>query len=73
MKVLYATEEQYLKLNGYKNNQSAIEFIKDAENRWIINVEVLTDINFKEIKKDLSKLKKIDYIAAIVIDEQQTE
>jgi len=70
MKVLYATEEQYLKLNGYKNNQSAIEFIKDAESRWIINMEVLTDINFEEIKKDLSKLKKIDYIAAIVIDEQ---
>jgi hypothetical protein len=70
MKVLKATEEQYTQLNNYKNDCNAIEFVKDANDRWIINTDVLTDDKFIEIREALNKLEEIDYIAPLVIDEE---
>ena len=61
MKVLHANEEQYKNLNGYKNDCSALEFVKDGNGEWIINLEVLKDPNFLEIHDQLNELERIEY------------
>jgi hypothetical protein len=61
MFVLKATEKQYKALNGYQKGVSKLEFIKDANNVWIINLDVLDDLDFIEIQNHLKLLKQIDY------------
>jgi len=66
MLVLKATAKQYKSLNGFQNGVSKIEFIKDENNNWIIGMQVLTDPDFEEIKSELLKLTKIEYIEPII-------
>lgn len=61
MRVLNATETQYIKLNRYINGSNKLEFIKDAKNRWIVSPFVLKDDAFLSIREDLNKLTLINY------------
>jgi len=71
MIVLHATEEQYLSLNGYKNDCFAIEFVKDGSDKWIINVEVLDDPNFSDIHDKLNELERVEYVPVPEIEENE--
>ena len=62
MKVLKATQSQYEALNGYTIKASQLLFIKDKFNNWIVGKEVLSDVNFLEIRTQLLELTEIDYI-----------
>jgi hypothetical protein len=62
MIVLHANNEQYQKLNGYKNDFVALEFVKDGLDRWVIGTQVLEDENLKEIHDQLNQLEKVEYI-----------
>lgn len=68
MKVLKATQEQYEALNGYQNKVSMIEFVKDANNNWIVSKNVLSDPNFEEIKSQLEALEEIDFSPIISME-----
>lgn len=61
MLVLHPNSEQYNSLNGYKNQSSKLEFVKDGSDRWIVGLEVLDDPNFVEIKPQLEELETIEY------------
>jgi hypothetical protein len=61
MIVLRANNEQYKNLNGYRNDCSALEFVKDGNGEWIINLEVLKDPSFSEIHDQLNELEQIEY------------
>lgn len=61
MLVLHPNTEQYTALNGYKNQSSKLEFVKDGSNRWIVGLEVLDDVNFEQIKQQLEELERIEY------------
>jgi hypothetical protein len=61
MKVLRATEEQYLELNGYSNKTSKLIFVKDGGNNWIVGLEVINDYIYNDIKSKLEELEIIDY------------
>lgn len=61
MIILKATQEQYVKLNGYENNNSKINFIKDADDNWVIGKNVLEDPDFAAIKEDLLLLEEIEF------------
>jgi hypothetical protein len=60
--VLLATQEIFDRLNGYKNGNSLLEFVSDANDNWVVGEEVLNDVAFAEIHEDLSTLDKIDYV-----------
>lgn len=62
MIVLHANNEQYNKLNGYKNDFVALEFVKDGLDRWIIGMQVLEDENLKEIHNQLKELEQVEFI-----------
>lgn len=62
MIVLHANNEQYNKLNGYKNDFVALEFVKDGLDRWIIGMQVLEDENLKEIYNQLNELEQVEFI-----------
>jgi hypothetical protein len=62
MKVLKATLAQYEALNGYTNKASQLLFIQDKFDNWIVGKEVLSDVNFLEIKPQLLELSEIDFI-----------
>jgi hypothetical protein len=61
MIVLKATLIQYKELNGYLNNTSKLQFIKDADGNWIVGKGVLSDPIFSEIHDKLKMLKQIEY------------
>lgn len=61
MIVLHPNTEQYEALNGYTNQSSKLEFVKDGSDRWIVGLQVLNDPNFLEIKEQLEQLEKIEY------------
>lgn len=61
MLVLHPNTEQYNSLNGYKNNASKLQFVKDGSDRWIVGLEVLNDPNFEPIYKQLNELERIEY------------
>jgi len=65
MIVLRANNEQYKNLNGYKNDCSELQFVKDGNGEWIINLEVLKDPNFSEIHDQLNELEKIEYVPVL--------
>lgn len=61
MLVLHPNTEQYITLNGYKNNASELQFVKDGSDRWIVGLEVLNDPNFEPIYEQLNELERIEY------------
>lgn len=61
MLVLHPNTEQYNSLNGYKNNASELQFVKDGSDRWIVGLEVLNDPNFEPIYEQLNELERIEY------------
>lgn len=61
MNVLKATQEKYNLLNGFENKISKLEFIKDANNNWVVNEAVLYDHDFIDIRTDLEMLPIIEY------------
>ena len=61
MIVLHPNNEQYNQLNGYKFKSSELLFVKDGNGKFIIGLEVLSDVNFSEIYDELSKLQRIEY------------
>ncbi len=61
MIVLHPNTEQYITLNGYKNNASELQFVKDGSDRWIVGLEVLNDPNFEPIYEQLNELERIEY------------
>ena len=66
MVVLTATLAQYEALNCFQNGLSRLEFVKDGNDNWVVNVEVLTDPDFEPIRTKLNELKKIEYIEPII-------
>lgn len=60
--VLLATQEIFDKLNGYKNGNSLLEFVQDANDNWVVGEEILNDVAFAEIHQDLQTLDKITYV-----------
>jgi hypothetical protein len=68
MIVLHPNQEQYNTLNNYKNNSSQLIFVKDGNDKWIVGVEVLNDINFKLIHKQLNELEQIKFIQKIEVN-----
>jgi hypothetical protein len=63
MIVLTPTQKQYDFLNEYQNKSSKLIFVKDGSDKWIVGLEVLEDINFSEIREQLSELQRIEYTA----------
>ena len=61
MNVLTPNKDQYIQLNGYKNNSSELIFVKDYSDRFIVGLEVLDDENFSAILNELNKLEIIEY------------
>ena len=61
MKVLKANETQYKELNGYEKLPNRLEFVKDADNNWIVGDNVIDFDGFSEIKDKLQQLEVIDY------------
>ena len=59
--VLKATEAEYSSLNGSVSENNVIEFIKDANNNWIVGTEVLTDPTWQSIWSILNQLEQIDH------------
>ena len=49
MIVLHPNAEQYNSLNGYVNNISHLQFVKDYTDRWVMGLSVL-DQNLKQEK-----------------------
>jgi hypothetical protein len=62
MIVLKATETQRKALEGVYLNECELKFIQDFNKNWVVNLSVLEDENFIEIKEQLSKLTQIEYV-----------
>lgn len=65
--VLHPNAEQYLSLNGYKNNTSELLFVLDGSGRYIVGLEVLEDPNFIDIYDQLNQLEQIEYTPFIEV------
>jgi hypothetical protein len=63
--VLHPNAEQYVALNGYKNETSELLFVLDGSNRYIVGLEVLDDPNFTDIHDQLNELERIEYTPPI--------
>ena len=61
MTVLTVNQDQYNALNGYTNRNSVLQFVKDANNNWIVGKQVLTDDAFLAIRPQLEALEEIDH------------
>jgi hypothetical protein len=61
MKVLKATENKKKLLEGTYKNGAILEFIKDLNNNFVVNTNVINDVNFDDIKTDLQQLEQIDF------------
>lgn len=61
MKVIKATAEQYNALNEYRNGNSVLQFVEDADGNWIVGKSVLTDEAFIAIRPQLEALEEIDH------------
>ena len=66
MKVLKATIYKKNKLEGIYKNGAQLQFIKDANNYWVVNEAVLFDEEFEEIKEQLEALPLIEFEQKIV-------
>jgi hypothetical protein len=61
MKVLVATIEQKQALEGIYKNAAVLQFIEDLNNNWVVNIPVISDDNFIEIRTQLEALPQIEY------------
>jgi hypothetical protein len=61
MKVITATLKQKEELEGTYKNGSILEFILDANGKYVCNISVIEDEDFIEIKEKLIALPQIDY------------
>jgi hypothetical protein len=61
MKVIVATLKQKKELEGTYKNGSILEFIIDANAKYVCNISVIEDEDFIEIKEKLIALPQIDY------------
>jgi hypothetical protein len=61
MIVLHPNTEQYNALNGYRNGNALLLFVKDGSERWIVGLQVLDGPNFAEIHDALNELERIEY------------
>jgi hypothetical protein len=61
MIVLSPNQEQYNALNGYKNNNSELLFVKDYSDKWIVGLSVLDEPNFEPIHDQLEQLERIEF------------
>jgi hypothetical protein len=61
MKVIVATLKQKKELEGTYLNGSILEFIIDANAKYVCNISVIEDEDFIEIKEKLIALPQIDY------------
>jgi hypothetical protein len=61
MKVLKANQAQYEQLNGFKKGVHKIEFVKDANDNWIIPSQVKENNAFEGILEQLNELEEIDF------------
>jgi hypothetical protein len=71
MKVLKANEAQYKELNGFENLPYRLSFIKDANDNWITDVNVLYCEAYTAILDKLKQLEVIDYNPIIEEEEIQ--
>lgn len=69
MKVLKANEAQYKELNGFENLPHRLEFVKDANDNWIVGEHILKCEEFSQIVDKLKELEVIDYNP--IIDEEE--
>jgi hypothetical protein len=60
-KVLKATDFQKAALEGNYPNNTGLRFTKDANNNWIVGLNVIEAPEFAEIKTQLQALEQIDY------------
>ena len=61
MIVLHPNTGQYNALDGYRNGNSVLKFVKDGSDRWIVGLNVLTDPKFSAIHEQLEQLERIEY------------
>lgn len=61
MIVLHPNTEQYIALDGYRNGNSLLKFVKDGSDRYIVGLQVLDDVNFAAIHDQLNELERIEY------------
>ena len=61
MKVIVATLKQKKELEGTYKNGSILEFILDANGKYVCNISVIEDLDFIDIKDKLIALPQIDY------------
>ena len=61
MIILSPNQEQYNALNGYKNNNSELLFVKDYSDKWIVGLSVLDEPNFEPIHDQLEQLERMEF------------
>lgn len=62
MIVLKATQAQYEALDGYRNGDNLLRFVKDGNDNWIVGTAVLNDSAFAAIHDQLNELEQINYV-----------
>lgn len=62
MIVLKATTEQYNNINGYSNGSHVLQFIKDANDNWIVSESLLNESVFEAIHDQLNELERVEYV-----------
>lgn len=67
MKVLRATQGQYNALNKVKRNNAMLQFKQDGNGQWVVDVHVLDDPAFDNVKPDLNSLQEIDWVPPVEI------
>jgi hypothetical protein len=61
MRVLVANDVEYNELDGYRNGNHVLKFIKDNNNNWVVPLEVLEYPAFSNLKSKLVNLEEIEY------------
>ena len=62
MIVLKATQAQYEALDGYRNGDNLLKFVKDGNDNWIVGTAILNDSAFAAIHDQLNELEQINYV-----------
>lgn len=62
MIVLKATTEQYNNINNYSNGSYVLQFIKDANDNWVVSENLLNEPVFEAIHDQLNELERIEYV-----------
>jgi hypothetical protein len=71
MIVLKATQAQYESLDGYRNGDNLLKFVKDGNDNWIVGTAVLNDSSFEAIHDQLNELERIEYVPIPDPDEEE--